>query len=269
LVPVIGAAPVAVVIGIYMIFQGQKAGGGIMLVVALIVGSIDNVLRSFFMSKKPRQNPESQVLELLKDVLPKAVADQKLVAKIYDACQKQINDKVRGESFEKFCAKAELPDLKAESVKEIQRQFEESFGKGNVSVIPHPKKEAASVEVVVEGGVLEGVLKVGPVATEEEEDPEFKPKFIPFPVSLQTDPELVWMLGRTENLTPKDAAIALAKVQEDFWASKQGQKLIRERVERSFPEFIGRVPSKLLVEVGLKRHYKDPETLKQLRANAL
>jgi hypothetical protein len=218
------------------------------------------------MAKKERQNPEAQLLNLLKDVLPKAVQDQKLVAKIYDACEKEISAKTRVESFEKFCSKAELPDLKPGSVKEIQRQFEESFGLGNVAVIPHPKKEAATVEVTVGKDVLEGVIKVGTKENSEEEgDPEFKPKFIPFPVSLPADPELVWVLGRTENLTPEEAAISLTKVQEDFWASKQGQKLIRDRVERCFPEFISRAPSKVLGEVGLKRHYKEPEPIKQLR----
>ena len=61
------------------------------------------------------------------------------------------------------------------------------------------------------------------------------------------------------------AQTVLVKMQDDFWASKQGQKLLKERVERSFPEFISRAPSKFLKEVGIKRHYKDPEPLKQLR----
>jgi len=36
-------------------------------------------------------------------------------------------------------------------------------------------------------------------------------------------------------------------------------------VERSIPEFIARAPAGLPNEVGLKRHYKLPETLKVLR----
>jgi len=159
-----------------------------------------------------------------------------------------------------------LPDLNGETVTEVQKQFEESFGKGSVSIIPHPKKGAASVEVVVDGKVLEGVIKVGPGTNDEgDEEAEFKPKYVPFPVSLPADPELVWVLGRGENLTPEEAAILLSKAQDDFWGSKQGQKLLRDRVERSFPEFMSRVPGKALGEIGLKRHYKDPETVKQLK----
>lgn len=65
-------------------------------------------------------------------------------------------------------------------------------------------------------------------------------------------------------MTPDEAVIALSKAQEGYWESKGGQKSLRDRVERSFPEFMNRVPSKMLGEVGLKRHYKDPEPIKEL-----
>ena len=206
-------------------------------------------------------------MALLKDVLPKAVSDQKLVEKIYSACEKEISSKVRVESFQKFCTRAEMPDLEEQTIEEIQRQFEDSFGKGAVSIVAHPKKQAATVEVVIDGEVLEGVVKVGKNGNgEADEEQEFKPKYVPFPVSLESDPELVWTLGRGENLTPEEAAITLTKAQEDFWASKQGQNLLKKRVEKTFAEFVSRAPSKLLGEVGLKRHYKEPEPVKQLRA---
>jgi hypothetical protein len=73
------------------------------------------------------------------------------------------------------------------------------------------------------------------------------------------------MLGKRENLSPDEAGIALSKIQEDFWGSKAGQKSLRDRVEKTFVEFIGRVPAGMLSEVGLKRHYKMPEALKVLR----
>jgi hypothetical protein len=85
------------------------------------------------------------------------------------------------------------------------------------------------------------------------------------PIALRGDPELVWILGKHETMTNKEAGIAVTKIEEDFWASKTGQKLIRDRVERAFPEFIARVPSGMLGEVGLKRHYKEPEAIKVLR----
>jgi len=220
------------------------------------------------MPKKEKANSKAAVLALLKDVLPKAVTDQKLAEKIYSACEKEIQAKSRVEHFDKFCALAELPDLETSSVDEIQKQFEKSFGKGAVSVVPLPKKQAAAVEVVVDGEVMEGVIKVGARGGGEEEEAEFKPKYVPFPVSLETDPELVWVLARGENLPPEEGAILLTKAQEEFWASKQGQKLIRDRVERNFPEFISRVPAKMLGELGLKRHYKEPEPLKQIRNEA-
>jgi len=221
------------------------------------------------MAKKEKTSPQFEALELLKNVLPKTVTDQKLVAKIYSACEKAITSQVRVESFQKFCSRAELPNLETKSVKEIQKQFEESFGKGAVSVVPHPKKQAATVEVVLDGEVMEGVVKVGTTDGAGEEEDEFKPKYVPFPVSLESDPELVWVLARGENLTPEEAAITLTKTQGDFWASKQGQKLIRDRIEKTFAEFISRVPSKMLGEGGLKRHYKEPEPLKQIRAEGL
>jgi hypothetical protein len=217
------------------------------------------------MAKKERSNPRAQALELLKTILPKAVSDQKLVEKIYAACEQEISSKARVEHFEKFCSMAELPSLKTESIQEVQRQFEESFGSGNVKIAPDEEKQAATVEVVLDDKVLEGVLKVGEFKDQENGEAEFNAKFVPFPVSLETDPELVWVLGRTENLTPEEAAILLAKAQEDFWASKQGQKLLRDRVERCLPEFVSRVPAKFLTEVGLKRHYKEPEPVKRLR----
>lgn len=68
-------------------------------------------------------------------------------------------------------------------------------------------------------------------------------------------------------MSPDEAGIALTKVEEEFWASKTGQKLIRDRVERSFFEFIARAPAGIPNERGLKRHYKTPEPIKALRAS--
>lgn len=74
----------------------------------------------------------------------------------------------------------------------------------------------------------------------------------------------MWLLARREDLGPDEAARALEKIEEEFWATKKGQQLQREGVEKNFAEFITHVPSSALSESGLKRHYKDPETLKSL-----
>ena len=145
----------------------------------------------------------------------------------------------------------------------------------NVKVGPHAKarrrkgykkEKTLTVEVVSpKGGNFTTEIKVRPVAPDAGDEQEIAFKFVPFPVCLPGDKELVWALAKRETMTPEEAGIALAKIEEDFWMSKTGQKLIRDRVERSFPEFIARVPSGMLTEVGLKRHYKTPEALKTLQ----
>ncbi len=218
------------------------------------------------MASKQKKNSEAQVLNLLKEVLVKAVTDPKLADKIYTACEQEIVAKTKVAAFEKYCQRCELPNLETETVQEVQRQFEQSFGEGKVSLVPEPEEQTVRVEIETPTEMIKGVIKVNPnanpeAAAEEEE----KPKMVPFPVCLEGDPELIWMLARFEKMTPDEASVALAKAQENFWESKSGQKLLRDRVDRTFPEFMVRVPSKFLTEVGLKRHYKDPEPVKQLR----
>ena len=208
---------------------------------------------------------EAQLLNLLKTVLPKAVPDAKLAQAIYSALEKEISSSERAAHFEKFCKKVELPDLKKESLAEVKEQFEASFGKGMVSVVPHEGKKAATVEIVTPKGNFEGTIKVGPKEPEEGDEDVPKPKFVPFPVCLPADPELVWLLARDERMTPDEATVALAKVQDSFWESKAGQQHLQKRTERTFPEFISKVPGKVLTEVGLKRHYKEAEPIKQLK----
>ena len=149
----------------------------------------------------------------------------------------------------------------------MRKQFAAAFGDGDVVMKPNRKEKSLAVEVTLpEGTQFLGEVKVNPNAHPDEDgEQEITLKFVPFPVCLPGDTELVWSLAKRENMSPEEAAIALTKVEEDFWASKTGQKLIRDRVERSFPEFVARVPAGMLNEIGLKRHYKTPEPVKQLR----
>lgn len=218
--------------------------------------------------KETNKNTEAQLLDLLKKVLPKATHDPKLAGKIYSAVESELKTKARAAAFEKFCHRVELPDLDPKSVEAAKLQFAASFGDGDVTLKPNRKEKTLQVEVALPDGVqFSGEVKVNAnLAAEGDGEQEITPKFVPFPVSLPGDKELVWLLAKRENFTPEEAGIALAKVEEEFWASKTGQKLIRDRVERSFPEFISRVPSGMLSEVGLKRHYKTPEPIKLLRS---
>jgi hypothetical protein len=217
------------------------------------------------MKKETKKSNEAQLLELLKRVLPKATDDAQLADRIYQAIEDELKAKARAMAFEKFCGGIELPNLEQKTVEDVKLQLAASFGDGDITLKPNKKEQSLAVEVALpEGDQFISKIKVGPVAAPSEEQ-EVALKLVPFPVCLPGDKELVWLLAKRENLTPEEAGIALSKLEEDFWASKTGQKLIRDRVERNFPEFIARVSGGLLTEVGLKRHYKTPEPVKLLR----
>jgi len=222
------------------------------------------------MKKEPKKSNEAQLLDLLKRVLPKATDDAQLADKIYQAIELELKSKVRALAFEKFCGGIELPNLEQKTVEDVKLQLAASFGDGDITLKPNKKEQSLMVEVALpDGGQFSSKIKVGPVAAADSEEQEVPLKFAPFPVCLPGDKELVWLLAKRENITPEEAGIALSKLEEEFWASKTGQKLIRDRVERSFPEFVARVPGGLLTEVGLKRHYTTPEPVKLLRTGHL
>jgi hypothetical protein len=218
---------------------------------------------------KPNKSTDAQLLDLLKRVLPKATHDPKLAGRIYQAIELELQSKARATAFEKFCDKVELPDLDPKTMEAVQRQFAAAFGDGDITIKPNRKEQTLAVEVMLaDGNQFSSEIKVrelGPEATDEQ---EIAFKFVPFPVCLPGDHELVWLLAKRENMTADEAGIALTKMEADFWASKTGQKLLRDRVERCFPEFIARAPGGMLSEVGLKRHYKTPEPVKMLGRSA-
>jgi len=217
-------------------------------------------------TSKSKRSDEAQLLALLKKVLPKAAPDPELAGRIYSAVEAELKSKDKVNAFEKFCARVELPDLDAKTIDDVKLQLSAAFGEGDLTIKPNRSEKSLAVEVALPDGTqLNTTIPVRPVAPEDSGDPEVALKFVPFPVSLPGDPELVWSLAKRENMSPDEAGIALTKAQDDFWASKTGQKLLRDRVERCFPEFIGRAPAGMLSELGLKRHYKTPEPVKVLR----
>jgi hypothetical protein len=219
------------------------------------------------MKKETNKATEAQLLDLLKKVLPKATHDAQLAGKIYQAVELELKAKAKLTAFEKFCSRVELPDLEPKTIEEIKTQLAASFSDGDVTLKPDRKEKTLAIEVAMADGTqFSGEVTVNPNAGKEPSDEqEITLKFLPFPVCLPGDKELVWLLAKRENMSPEEAGIALSKLEEDFWASKAGQKMLRDRVERNFPEFIARVPGGMLGEAGLKRHYKIPEPVKLLR----
>jgi hypothetical protein len=204
---------------------------------------------------------EAQFLALLQRVLPKATNDPLLASAIYDEVAKEVRLQKNIVALEKFCEAGALPNVEPETVAEFQSELVEKFGEENVAITPDEKGTEVAVEIALPDRTMSSRVKIDPTIVEE----EVKVPFVPFPVALPEDPELVWLLGRREDLGPDEAACALVKIEEEFWATKKGLQLQQERVEKSFAEFIINVPASALTESGLKRHYKEPEPLKSLR----
>jgi hypothetical protein len=211
---------------------------------------------------KTKGMTEAEFLSLLQKALSKKMTDPHLAAAIYDEVTREMHLLNSLRSFEKFCQKGALPDLEVETVNELKSDLSEKFGDGNVLVTPQEDGHSLSVEIALEDRTVANTVKV---QSGDELEEEIKTPFVPFPVSLPDDPELVWVLARREDFGPDEAARALASIEEAFWSTKSGQKLLRDRTERNFAEFIANVPAAALLESGLKRHYKEPETLKTLR----
>jgi hypothetical protein len=220
-------------------------------------------------SAKSKHDEQAQLLNLLRIILPKIAPDPALAEKIYSACEAELRAKNQMHSFEKFCERIELPDLEPTTLEEVKQHFVAGFGDADMDINPDDDGKGLNVDVSLPDGTqFHSRIPVRPVAPEGSDEAEVTLKFIAFPVALPGDPELTWALAKRENLTNDEGAMALTKLEDDFWASKAGQKLLKDRVDRSFPEFISRVPAGLLNEVGLKRHYKLPETVKVLRVGA-
>lgn len=207
---------------------------------------------------------EAQFLALLQKVLPDTVGDPGLASAVYDRVAREIRLMRSLERFEKFCTEGSLPDLAPATVSNLQGDLAATFGEENVVVTPEESGEAVAVEIALPDRTVATRLKV---AKEGEAPPEeeVKAPFVPFPVALPEDPELLWIFARRENLAPTEAMRALAAIEEEFWAGKSGQKLLKDRTERSFAEFVINVPAAMLADSGLKRHHKEPEPRQVLR----
>ena len=215
---------------------------------------------------KSKQDEQTQLLNLLRSILPKIAPDPEFAERIYIACQEELRAKNRVHSFEKFCERIELPDLEPKTLEEVKQQLIAGFGDADLEIEPNDDGKGLRVDVSLpDGSQFHSRIPVRPPGAATSDEQEITLKYVAFPVALPGDQEMIWQLAKRENMTNDEGAIALIKIEDDFWASKAGQKLLKDRVERSFPEFIARVPSGLLGDAGLKRHYKLPEAVKVLK----
>ncbi len=206
---------------------------------------------------KTKRINEAELMSLLQRVLPKP---------IYDQVEREVQILKNLEAFERFCEEGSIENLQPETVSNLREQLAASFGEENVAIVPDESGEALEIEISLPDKQLHTRLKVQD-PNEISED-EIEAPFVPFPVALPEDPELIWFLARRENFGQDEAARALFHIQEEYWASKNGQIALRKGAERTFAEFISRVPASLLAESGMRRHYREPEILKVLGSGA-
>jgi hypothetical protein len=205
---------------------------------------------------------DAQFLALLEKVLPQATSDPHVASAIYERVAQEVRLINNLKSFEKFCTDGSIPDVEPATVEGFREQLASNFANAQVTVAPSEKGDSVAVEIVLPDRTVTNRLKVVPPGAEEKE--EEKVPYVPFPVALPEDPDLFWILARRENVGPDEAAIFLGTVETEFWETKTGQKLQRDRVEKTFAEFISRVPAAALADRGLKRIFKEPEPCKVL-----
>ena len=148
---------------------------------------------------------ETQFLSLLQKVLPTTITDPHLVTAIYDGVAKELRLLKSIEAFEKLCETGALPNVEPDTVADLQSELATKFGEENVAITPDEKGTGVEVEITLPDRTMSSRIKVDPTVAEE----EVKIPFVPFPVSLPEDPELIWSLGRREDLGPDEAARAL------------------------------------------------------------
>ncbi len=113
------------------------------------------------MKKETTQSTASQLLDLLKRVLPKATDDPKLAGKIYQAIELELKTKASAAAFDKFCPKVELPDLNPKSIESAKLQLAASFHDGDVTLKANRKEQTRSVEIALtDGNQFTGEIKV-------------------------------------------------------------------------------------------------------------
>ncbi len=213
--------------------------------------------------KKVKSMSEKEFLSLLLKVLPQETKDSKLADAIYNRISREVQLRNHVQSFENFCQEGSIPDTEPTTVEELKNQLATNFTEANIEIIPEEDGKAVAVEIQLPEQVLSNKVRIIPADQLEEE--EAKVPMVPFPVSLPEDPENVWFLARREDFAATEAARSLSSIEEEFWATKAGYKVLKDAGERTFADFIANVPAAALAESGMKRVYKTPETITVLR----
>jgi len=209
----------------------------------------------------PKQNNDSRFLAVLQRILPQTVSDPQVANATYERVLNEMRIFNALDSLQKFCEKGSLPDSEPATIEEFRSQLAGNFGEKNVKISLDEGCLSVTVEISLPDHVVTFSVKVS--SEDSSGDPEAP--YVSFPVALAGDPELVWLLARRENLGPDEADRALANIQEEFWVTKKGAKLLKEGAPKCFAEFIANISSTALAESGIKRYNKDPESLKLLR----
>jgi len=158
------------------------------------------------------------------------------------------------ESFEKFCEKGALPNLAPETVAELQSELSAKFGEGNVTLTPDQNEQNVAVEI--------GVTRPdgNQAGSKSRRRGRMRVKEIRsriccrFRFRCRKIQNWFGVLARREDLAPEEAARALASIEKEFWATKNGQKLLRGRART---QFCGKVlspmvPASALLESGFE-----------------
>ena len=146
----------------------------------------------------------------------------------------------------------------------MKQQFVTAFSEGDVTIQPNKKRKSLAVEVVLpDGSQFNTEIKCRPVAPEDdgEQGSAVEVCAVPRWRCRATRNSGAWLLAKRENLTADEAGIALSKAEEEFWASKAGQKCCG--IASSAASRIHRArPRRIAQRSRLERHYKTPEPIK-------
>ena len=212
---------------------------------------------------KPKPLTEAQFLAYLEKALSQVLPDLKLRAAVHEAVAKEIRLHNNVASFTKFAEKGSVPDLNPETVAELQEQIASTFGSdANVAVTPDEEGKGVGIEITLPDRTISSEIKVQPAGGPGDDDGQPKAPFVPFPVTLAHDPELVWVFARREDLGPRRGRAGarahrgtILGIQERAEVSAGGRREILRGIHRQRPG--GSVAGKRL-ETSLQGAGSDP-----------